>query len=326
MNIVVLDADPAFGSLQPDGTRLAPVDDAPLRVHGELTVHQRTAPAEVLERAHEAEVILTNKVVLGEKEFASLPHLKLVSVLATGVNVIDVDAAKRHGVTVCNVPGYSTACTAQHAFALLLELCSRVGAHDDSVSDGNWSASPAFSYFRTPLLELDGLTLGIVGYGAIGQRMAQLGRAVGMNVLAHTRTERDLPDVTYVNRSELLSNSDIVSLHCPLTEETKHFINAESLAQMKPSSLLINVSRGPVVDEPALAAALEQGTIRGAATDVLSQEPPAADNPLVLSKKCIVTPHIAWASVAARRRLIEISAENVRLFLKGEPQYVVAKP
>jgi len=326
MKIVVLDADPAFGSVQPDGSILQGLDESSLREIGSVTVHQRTSAEETVERAKGAEVLLTNKVILGEAELSQLPELKLISVLATGVNVVDLEAARRHGVTVCNVPGYSTAATAQHAFSLLLELCAQVGAHSAGVAKGDWENSPSFSYFRSPLLELEGLTIGIVGYGAIGQRMARLARAAGMRVLAHSRTERDLPDVTYVDKERLLNESDVISLHCPLTELTSNFIDADALGKMKSTALLVNVARGPVVDELALAKALENGVIRAAATDVLSKEPPAPENPLVNSPRCLVTPHIAWAAEAARERLLAISVENVRAFVNGAPLNIVATP
>jgi len=323
MKIVILDADPAFGSAAAPSQSRGTVEISRLQRLGELTVHEGTLPEQVLERAKDADVLITNKVVLREDHFEKLPSLKLVTVLATGVNVVALDAAAARNITVCNVPGYSTASTAQHAIALLLELTNRVGLHEADVASGAWARSAAFSYFKTPLEELDGKTFGVVGFGAIGQRTASIARALGMHVLAHTRTRRDAFDVEFVEKKCLLERSDVVSLHCPLTEQTKHFIDAPALATMKKSALLINVSRGPVVDETALAAALQTRQIAGAATDVLSQEAPAADNALTNSPFCIVTPHVAWASQAARERLVHITAENIESFVQGTPQNVV---
>lgn len=323
MKIVLLDGDPALGSGPSDVGKVAAsrIDEL-----GELTVFDRTEAHEVVERARDAEIVLTNKVRLGATEFARLPHLKMVSVLATGVNVIDLDAAVKHGVTVCNVPGYSTASTAQHAFALLLELTNQVGLHGSEVRKGKWSQSPAFAFFRTPLIELDGLTLGIVGFGEIGRRMAEIGKAFGMQILAHTRSPKQAEGVTFVSKQELLKSSDVVTLHCPLTDETKHWIDRDALSIMKPSALLLNVSRGPVIDEMALVDALEQRQIAGAAVDVLDEEPAREAHPLCLSPLCLVTPHIAWASTKARERLLQLSAENISAFTAGRPVNVVARP
>lgn len=336
MKLVVLDSDPAFGSgaapknasARLDRTDLdrTDVDPAPLAQLGELSVYGQTKPEQVLERSRGAAVLLTNKVVLTKEHFAALPDLRLVSVLATGVNVVDLDAAKEHGVTVCNVPGYSTMSTAQHTIAMLLELCNHVGLHARDVAEGGWENAEAFSYFRAPLRELDGQKMGIVGFGAIGKQVARVASALGMEILVHTRTPRDDTDFRFVDKATLLRESDVISLHCPLTEETKHFINAAALSQMKPTALVLNAARGPVVDERALADALDAGTILGAATDVLSTEPPRGDNPLLRAKRCLVTPHIAWASEAARKRLIAISAQNIEAFLAGAPQNVVAAP
>jgi glycerate dehydrogenase len=326
VKIVVLDADPAFGSSSAENELLAPVDDTDLRSLGELSVYQRTSPGEIIERSQGADVLLTNKVVLGEKEFTALSSLRLVSVLATGVNVVDLNAARASGITVCNVPGYSTDSTAQHCIALLLELTNRVGLHDTSVKNGDWARSEAFSYFLSPLTELQGKTIGIVGFGAIGAQVAEVARALGMRVIAHTRSQKVVRGVTFVDKARLLKESDVISLHCPLTDQTKHYIDRPALRAMKPSALLINGSRGPVVDEDALLEALEAREIHGAATDVLCQEPPRDSSGLTTLDNCIVTPHIAWASEAARRRLIKISAENVRLFLLGQAQNVVAEP
>lgn len=323
MKIVILDGDPALGS-GPEA--VGKIDAGALRDIGELTVFDRTGADEIVARAKDADIILTNKVKLDGDVFRLLPRLKLVSVLATGVNVVDLNAASKHGVTVCNIPGYSTASTAQHAFALLLELTNQVGLHSGEVTRGEWSRSPAFSFFRTPLLELEGLTLGIVGFGAIGRRVAEIGLAFGMKLQAHTRSVQQAHHVSFVSKNELLRTSDVITLHCPLNEDTRHWIDEAALAAMKPSALLLNVSRGPVIDESALLAALSRGQIKGAAIDVLDEEPARVGHPLCASPRCLVTPHIAWASTKARERLLELTAQNIRAFAAGEPVNVVASP
>ncbi len=328
MKIVVLDSDPAFGcETAPDGARGA-LDVSCLAQLGHLEVHANTGPEEVVKRSLDAEVLLTNKVVLGRAEMEQLPKLRLISVLATGVNVVDLAAARERGITVCNVPGYSTRSTAQHAIALLLELSNRVGLHAADVDSGGWQESESFSYFRTPLQELAGLVMGVVGYGAIGKTVAAIAQALGMAVLVHTRTAREVEGIRFVDKETLLRESDVVSLHCPLTDDTHHFIDDVALGKMKPSALLINVARGPVVDEDALSRALIEGRLGGAGLDVLSTEPALPDCPLLsdevrATRRLIVTPHIAWASEAARGRLLEISARNVEAFQKGSPQNVV---
>ncbi len=329
MKIVVLDSDPALGCDSAPEQEQGRLDAAELERLGTLVMHATTAPDQVISRCQGAEVVLTNKVVLGRSEFEKLPKLKLVSVLATGFNVIDLEAARAHQVTVCNVPGYSTMSTAQHAFALLLELTNRVGLHARDVEQGGWVSSPSFSYFRAPLRELAGRVLGVVGFGAIGKRVVAMAQAFGMQILVHTRTPRSIEGVRFVDKETLLRESDVVSLHCPLTEETRHFIDEDALSQMKPDALLVNVARGPVVDESALARALVSGTIGGAATDVLQVEPAEEQCPLlqkdvVETGRCIVTPHLAWATTASRERLLSISAENIEAFLNGTPQHVVS--
>jgi glycerate dehydrogenase len=324
MNIVVLDSDPAFGCQSASPEARGELDTSHLESLGTLTSYPGTAPADVIERARDARVILTNKVVIGAAELEKLPQLKLISVLATGVNVIDLDAARAAGVTVCNVPGYSTMSTAQHAFSLLLELCQHVGVHADDVKEGGWVKSEPFSYFKTPLVELDGQVMGLVGFGAIGQQVARQAQAFGMRVIVHTRTERSAPGIEFVDKKTLLEQSDVISLHCPLTESTKHFIDDDALSLVKPSAFLINVARGPVVDEAAVASALKAGTLAGAATDVLSVEPAQSDCPLLSAPRCLITPHIAWASHAARTRLLDITVKNIKAFQNGTPQNVVA--
>ena len=291
-----------------------------LQKFGALTVYDRTPPERTLERAAGAEVLISNKVFLGAAEIAALPALRYIGIQATGVNVVDLAAARRHGVAVTNVPAYSTASVAQHVFALLLELTRGVGRHAQRVRDGAWSRCPDFAFQETPQVELHGKVFGVIGFGDIGQATAKIARAFGMPVLVHTRTPRPdtFPEVTFVPLEQLLAKSDVVSLSCPLTPETTSLINAERLALMKKSAYLINTGRGLLVDEEALAAALRAGTIAGAGLDVLSQEPPPADNPLLAAPNCFVTPHLAWATRAARQRLVDELAANLAAFLKGD--------
>lgn len=287
--------------------------------------HDRTAPDEALVRAEDAELVLTNKTVLAGDTIRSLPKLKYIGVLATGYNVVDVAAAKECGIVVTNVPGYSTPSVAQTVFALLLELTHRVGHHAQTVRDGRWSQCPDFCYWDGTLVELSGRTLGILGYGTIGEGVAKIALALGMKVIANRRTWKEAPleGVTPASQEEIFAQSDVLTLHCPLTESTKHVINAENVAKMKTTAFLINTARGPLVNEPDLAAALNEGRLAGAGLDVLSAEPPPADNPLLTAKNCYITPHIAWASKEARERLIAVATQNVKAFLDGKPQNVV---
>jgi glycerate dehydrogenase len=293
---------------------------------GPCLVHPRTTAADVVTRARDADIILTNKTVISREAIAALPRLKCIGVLATGYNIVDVEAAKERGIPVCNVPEYSTPNVAQAVFALLLELTNHTGHHAETVRAGRWAACQDFCYWDGELVELAGLTLGLVGYGRIGRAVAAVGRAFGMRVLAHRRTPAsggcDEP-VTIVDLPSLLRESDVVSLHCPLTPETRELIDAETIRLMKPTAFLINTSRGPLVNEADLAAALDEGRIAGAGLDVLSVEPPPASNPLLTARNCIITPHIAWATRNARRRLIEVTAANLRAFAAGRPQHVV---
>jgi glycerate dehydrogenase len=313
-----------------DAYALNPGDNpwTPVAAQGELIAYERTAAEDVVSRARDADVVLTNKTPLGAAALAQLPKLRGICVLATGVNVVDVAAASARGVPVCNVPAYSTASTAQHTIALLLELSSQVGRHDRAVHDGAWVASPDFSFTLAPLTELDGLTLGVVGFGAIGRRVAEIARALGMRILAagDTRRSSDPDWVERVPLDELFRRADVVTLHCPLTDATRELVNAERLASMRPSAWLINAGRGPLVSEHDLASALERQVIAGAALDVLSREPPLAENPLLHAKNCIITPHNAWATLAARRRAMQITADNVRGILDGTPQNAVPAP
>ena len=297
----------------------------PLEAVGRCTVHDRTVPAEIVPRAAAADIVLTNKTPLTRETIEALPRLACIGVLATGYNVVDAVAARDRGIPVCNVPEYGTPTVAQATFALLLELTNRVGHHADTVRAGRWSACPDFCYWDGGLVELAGLTLGIVGHGRIGRAVAGIGRAFGMNVLANRRSPHpgDEPGVRQVDLPTLLRESDVVSLHCPLTPETNGLIDAAALSLMKPTAFLLNTSRGPLVVESDLAAALEAGVIAGAGLDVLREEPPPATNPLLQARNCIVTPHQAWATRAARRRLIDVAAGNVAAFVAGRPRNVV---
>jgi glycerate dehydrogenase len=289
----------------------------PLQRLGAVTVHPRTPATEIETRSRDADILLTNKTPLSAATIASLARLRFIGVLATGHNVVDSAAARARGIAVSNVPAYGTQSVAQHVFALLFELTQRTGPHAQSVRDGRWAASADWCYWDGQLLELAGLTLGVIGGGRIGQAVGKIGEAFGMTVHYATRT---------AGRAALeavLRESDVISLHCPLTPDTRHLINASTLAWMKSTAFLINTSRGPLIDEAALAEALRAGRIAGAGLDVLSTEPPAADNPLLAAPRCIITPHLAWATTAARRRLMHVAVENVRAFLAGQPQNVV---
>lgn len=306
-----------------DGFTLNPGDLswAELETLGSCRVYDRTDPAELIERAREAEIVLTNKTPLSRATLASLPALRYVGVMATGVNVVDLDAARERGLVVTNVPAYSTPSVVQMVFAHLLNLTQQVGRHARAVAAGRWSASPDFCFTETPLIELEGLSFGIVGLGRIGAAVAAVARSFGMRVLFHTPTEREGPeDCRWVPLPRLLSESDVVSLHCPLDETTRGLIDEHSLARMKPSAFLINTGRGPLVDEAALARALDEGRIAGAGLDVLAAEPPPADHPLLSAKNCFITPHIAWATRAARGRLMQVVVENVRAYQAGAPR------
>jgi glycerate dehydrogenase len=315
MNIVVL-----------DGFTLNPGDlswDA-FKSLGSCTIYDRTPPDEVLDCAGAAEIVLTNKTVLTRDHIQRLSQLKYIGVLATGTNVVDLVAARERNVPVTNVPAYGTKSVAQATLALLLELTHRAGHHAQTVREGKWSSGADWCYWDFPLVELDGLTMGIVGFGRIGRAVAELAHAFGMNVLAYNPSPKSSPlFVRFVDLETLFRQSDVVSLHCALTPQTTNLVNAERLALMKPAAFLLNTSRGPLVDEPALANALNAGSIAGAGLDVLSVEPPPARNPLLHATNCIITPHNAWATRAARARLIHIAVENVCAFFAGKPQNVV---
>ena len=302
-----------------DGYTLNPGDlswDA-LRELGSCEIYDRSAPDEIVPRSTSAEIVLTNKVKLNGEYMSSVPTLKYIGVTATGYNIVDVAAARERTVIVTNVPTYGTQSVAQMTFALLLELTQHVGHHAQTVREGRWTRSPDFCYWDYPLIELDGLTLGIIGFGRIGKMVGQLAEAFGMKVLTSSRKQ------PVAEMETLFRRSDIISLHCPLTPQTEHLVNEKRLAWMKPTAFLLNTSRGPLIDESALAKVLNEGRIAGAGLDVLAVEPPTADNPLLRAKNCLITPHIAWATRAARSRLMEAVVENVRAYLTGESKNVV---
>jgi glycerate dehydrogenase len=294
---------------------------------GECTIYDRTAPEEKLERAKDADIILTNKVPFGASDFDQLPDLKYIGVLATGYNIIDTEAAKAHGIVVTNIPAYSTNSVAQMVFAHLLNITNSVQHYTDEARAGVWSKNPDFSYQNTQLLELHRKKIGVVGLGNIGRAVARIAIGFGMEVFAYTsKSHFQLPpEIHKMNLDDLFRECDIITLHCPLTPKTKNLVNAERLKTMKPTAILINTSRGPVVNEQDLADALNNGTIYAAGMDVLSQEPPKADNPLLSARNCYITPHIAWATKDARIRLMEITIENIKAFLDGQPVNVVNK-
>ncbi|HEX7010261.1 MAG TPA: D-2-hydroxyacid dehydrogenase [Phycisphaeraceae bacterium] len=326
--IVVLDGytlTPAQPGYKPPPGEL---DWEPLTSLGELIVHDRTPTEEVVAHAQGAPIVLTNKTVIDAKAIQSLPELRYIGVLATGTNIVDLDAARQRGIPVTNVPGYSTASVAQHVFALLLELATHTAAHAQAVREGQWSRCPDFSFTVAPIVELAGKTLGIVGLGAIGKQVARIGHAMGMKIAAaHQSSMRqvDLPGIAidWMPVDDLFAHADVITLHCPLTDQTRGLVNAQRLGRMKPTAYLINTGRGPLVDESALAEALAQGRLAGAGLDVLSTEPPPPDNPLLGAPRCVITPHIAWASYEARQRLMRIAADNIRAFLDGRAVNVV---
>ena len=297
-----------------------------LETMGEVTVYDRTSPSETVVRAAEADIVLTNKVVIGREEMAQLPHLKYIGVLATGYNVVDIEAAHERGITVTNVPAYSTESVAQMVFAHLLTVTNRTEHYAIANREGRWTNNKDFCYWDFPHQELSGKSFGIVGLGNIGQRVAAIAHAFGMRVCAHTsKSESQLP--SYVEKkplTDLLSESDVVSLHCPLTPDTRHLINNETLQKMKLSAILINTGRGPLVDDQAVAEALAEGRLAAFCADVLTEEPPKATNPLLNQPNAFITPHIAWASTEARIRLLQVAIGNVRSFLHGHPQNVVS--
>ena len=311
-----------------DGLTLNPGDLSwdELEKLGQLTVYDRTPPERVVERIGNAAAVFTNKTLVSREHLALCPSVKFVGVLATGYNVVDVAAASERGIPVCNVPGYGTMAVAQFATALLLELCHHVGKHSDDARSGSWAKHPDFCYWLNPLVELDGKTLGIVGFGRIGQAFARIAQALGMSVLAcanHPDLRLESDTLRYATLDEIYAQADVISLHCPLQESTQAMIDGAAIARMKPGVLLINTARGQLIVEQDLADALNSGRVAGAALDVLSSEPPAADNPLLTASNCLITPHIAWATKEARERIIATAAENLEKFIAGDVQNVV---
>ena len=292
-----------------------------------LTVYDRTPrqTEEIIRRIGQAELVITNKTPLTAEILNRCPQIRYIGLLSTGYNIVDCAAAKARGIPVTNIPAYGTTAVAQAAMALLLEITNRVGHHSDAVRNGRWSASEDFCFWDHPLMELAGKTLGIIGFGRIGQAMGRIGKALGMEVLAagSRPTEEGRTIAQYVQLDELYARSDVISLHCPLFPETERMINKNTIANMKDGVILLNTGRGQLICEPALADALRSGKVRAAGLDVLSQEPPAADNPLLTAPNCFITPHIAWAAKESRQRLMDTAVENLRAFLSGTPQNVV---
>lgn len=306
-----------------DGYSLNPgdLDWSPVERLGDVTLFDRTPADKIVERAADADIVLTNKVPFSADTLRQLPRLRFICVLATGYNIIDTEAAARQGVVVANVPAYSTMSVAQMAFAHILNITNHVASYAREVADGKWTNCPDFCFWDSALTELAGKTMGIVGLGNTGMATARIAVAMGMKVVALTSKSADtLPEgITPAPLDDVLASADVVSLHCPLTPSTRHLINAASIAKMKPSAILINTGRGPLVDEQAVADALNGGRLAAFGADVLSQEPPRGDNPLLSARNCFLTPHIAWATLEARTRLMSTATENVRQFIAGEP-------
>ncbi len=318
MNIVVL-----------DGYTLNPGDNswAPLEEVGDVEVHDRSTPAEVTVRGKEADVLVVNKIRISKEHLQRLPNLKLVAVTATGYDCVDTTAARKKSVVVSNVPVYGTDSVAQFVFGQLLQLCHHISRHDTAVREGEWKERGDFSFSLTPQIELVGKTMGIVGFGRIGRRVAEIARAFGMRVLAHTKTEESAPEYEgfeFLPLDKLARESDVISLHCPLTHQTNGIINSGFLSKCKPNAVLINASRGALVNESDLADALNGGKLAGAALDVVSNEPIGLDNPLLSAPNCIITPHMAWSTLEARKRLMQSTADNITAFKNGEPTNVVS--
>ena len=312
-----------------DGSGLNPGDLswAPIEAFGDLTVHPfgTADEEEIIRRIGDAEIVIGNKTPISRRVLEACPNIKLICLISTGYNVVDIDAARERGIPVCNVPAYGTQMVAQFAIGLLLECCHRTGLHNDSVHAGDWEKCPNFCYWKTPVIELAGKTMGIIGFGRIGRAVGRIAKALGMEVLAYG--SRPCPEGleigTYVDLDTLLARSDVISLHCPLFPETERMINRETVAKMKDGVILINNSRGGLIDEQAVADALNAGNIRCAGVDVVTVEPILSTNPLLTAKNCIITPHMSWAATECRQRIIDITAENLRAFLDGCPRNVV---
>ncbi len=294
-----------------------------LREYGELTVYDRTPAQEILSRCEGCEIILTNKTPLRRETLKKLPDIRYIGLLSTGFNIVDWEYCKEKGIPVSNIPSYSTSAVAQLTFAHILEHTNAVALHSESVHSGEWSACKDFCYWKSPLTELEGKTLGIIGFGKIGKAVAKIAEAFGMKVIASTNHPAPFGNVEFLSKDEVAKRSDFLSLHCPLTPETEGMVNAEFLAKMKSNAILINTSRGQVINEKDLADALKNGVIAGASLDVMTVEPPRADNPLLGIGNCRITPHIAWAGYETRARLMEICKKNVKAFIDGKPQNVV---
>lgn len=312
-----------------DGEALNPGDLSwePLEALGELTVYPQgtTDEAEVIRRIGDADIVLGNKTPVSRRVFEECPSIRLLCLVSTGYNVVDIQAAKEHGIPVCNVPAYGTEMVAQFAIGLLLEICHHVGVHNESVHAGDWARCPNFCYWKTPIIELAGKTMGIIGYGRIGRAVGRIARALGMRVLAtgSRRCPEGEAAADYVELDTLLAESDVVSLHCPLFPQTEKLINGDTIAKMKDGVILINNSRGGLLDEQAVADALNRGKLRAAGLDVVTVEPILPENPLLTAKNCIITPHMSWAATECRRRIVEITAGNIRGYLEGTPRNVV---
>ncbi|MCL2163041.1 MAG: D-2-hydroxyacid dehydrogenase [Oscillospiraceae bacterium] len=307
-----------------DGYTLNPGDISWERIEqfGELEIYDRTSEEDIVSRIDRADIVFTNKTPISRHAFEACPNIRFVCVLATGYNIVDVEAAKDNGVIVSNIPSYGTASVAQFVFALLLEICHHVGAHSESVRKGDWSACPDYCYWHYPLIELANKTMGVIGLGRIGQNTALIAQAFGMKVLAYDElknTELETASCKYTSLDELYEKSDVISLHCPLFPKTQGMINRDSISMMKDGVIIINTSRGPLIVERDLVEALEQGKVGYAAIDVVEKEPIPEDSPLLRAKNCIITPHIAWAPKESRQRLMNSAAENVRAFLSGAP-------
>ena len=295
-----------------------------LKQFGQVTLYQKTeSEAEAIARIADHDIVLINKVPITENILNACPNIKLISVQATGYNVVDTAACARRGIPVCNVPDYGTAAVAQFTLALMLELCHNIGHHNQVVHQGKWCQSPTFCFWDTPQMELAGKTLGIIGFGRIGQAVAKLAKAFGMRIITHSRTRRESPDAEFVDMETLIRQSDFISLHCPLFPENTKMVNEEFIGKMKNGAFLINTARGGLVDEEALANALASGKLAGAAVDVVTEEPMKEYNPLLTAPNCIITPHIAWAPKESRQRLLDCCVENIRAFIQGKPRNVV---
>jgi len=314
MKIVILDSN----ALNPGDLSWADFEEL-----GEIDIYPRTAPDQILERCRDAEVVITNKTPMDQHTMHELEKLRYIGVLATGYNVVDISAARENGVVVANIPDYGTTSVVQMTFALLLELCNNVWRHSEGVHEGKWSASKDWCYWDYPLTELAGKTMGLLGLGTIGQQVAKVALAFGMQVIGTSGTPKEVEGVNWIEVDQLFERSDVISIHCPLTPSAQGLVNENKLKLMKQSALIINTSRGPIINEEDLARALNTGAIAGAGVDVLSTEPPSTDNPLIKADNCIITPHIAWATKEARKRLMDVALQNLLCFLDGNEINVV---